>query len=88
MDKVKKYAKYLTNILGIVAALIAGINGVDGITVPYAIQIVEVIAVVQGVIRHIFIRSKDIKIEGEKVYGRRNRKVRCYFFNRNSRVRK
>ena len=30
--------------------LVAGINAVDGITIPYAIQIVQVIAVVQGVI--------------------------------------
>ena len=47
MEKIKKYAKYATNILGIIAALITGINGVEGITIPYAIQIVGVIAVIQ-----------------------------------------
>ena len=50
MEKLKTIAKYLTNILAIVSALVAGINAVDGITIPYAIQIVQVIAVVQGVI--------------------------------------
>lgn len=50
MEKVKKIAKYLTNILAIVSALVAGINAVEGITIPYAIQIVQIIAVVQGVI--------------------------------------
>ena len=47
MEKLKKIAKYTTNILGIIAALVAGINSVEGITIPYAIQIVGVIAVVQ-----------------------------------------
>lgn len=61
MEKIKKIAKYTTNVLAIIGALIAGINAVDGITIPYAIQIVQVIAVVQGVIRHIFIRTKSIK---------------------------
>ena len=50
MEKLKKIAKYTTNILAIISALIAGINAVDGITIPYAIQIVQIIAVVQGVI--------------------------------------
>ena len=50
MEKLKKIAKYATNILAIISALIAGINAVDGITIPYAIQIVQIIAVVQGVI--------------------------------------
>ena len=50
MEKLKKIAKYTTNILAIVSALVAGINAVDGITIPYAIQIVKIIAVVQGVI--------------------------------------
>ena len=50
MEKVKKIAKYATNILAIVAALVSGINAVEGITIPYAIQIVQIIAVVQGVI--------------------------------------
>ena len=50
MEKLKKIAKYTTNILAIISALIAGINAVDGITIPYAIQIVQIIAVIQGVI--------------------------------------
>lgn len=53
-EKVKKIAKYVTNILGMIGALITGINAVDGITIPYAIQIVQVIAVIQGIIRYIF----------------------------------
>ena len=55
MEKLKKIAKYTTNVLGIIAALVAGLNSVDGITIPYAIQIVQVIAVVQRNYRHIFI---------------------------------
>lgn len=47
MEKLKKIAKYTTNILGIIAALVAGINSVEGITIPYAIQIVQIIAVLQ-----------------------------------------
>ena len=50
MEKVKKIAKYTINILAIISALVAGINAVDGITIPYAIQIVQVIAVINGVI--------------------------------------
>ena len=50
MEKLKKIAKYATNIFAIISALVAGINAVDGITIPYAIQIVQIIAVVQGVI--------------------------------------
>lgn len=50
MEKLKKIAKYATNILAIISALVAGINAVDGITIPYAIQIVQIIAVIQGVI--------------------------------------
>lgn len=58
MDKVKKIAKYTTNILAIIAALITGINAVDGITIPYATQIVQIIAVVQGVIGTYLIGNK------------------------------
>lgn len=50
MEKLKKIAKYTTNVLAIISALVAGINAVEGIDIPYAIQIVQVIAVVQGVI--------------------------------------
>ena len=50
MKKVKKIAKYTTNILGMIAAIILGLNSIEGITIPYTHQIVEVIAVFQGVI--------------------------------------
>jgi hypothetical protein len=61
MEKVKKIAKYATNILGIISALVAGINAVEGITIPYAVQIVQVIAVVQGVIGAYLLNSKVTK---------------------------
>lgn len=65
MAKVKTIAKYVTNILAIIAALVAGINAVDGITIPYAIQIVQVIAVIQGVIGTYLlgqkVSSKEVK---------------------------
>ena len=57
-EKIKKIAKYTTNTLGIIAALITGINAVDGITIPYAIQIVQVIAVLQGVIGSYLLSDK------------------------------
>lgn len=50
MEKIKKIIKYSMNILGIIGALITGINAIDGITIPYAYQIVQVIAVIEGVI--------------------------------------
>lgn len=50
IDKIKKIAKYTINILAIISALITGINAIDGITIPYAYQIVQVIAVVSGVL--------------------------------------
>lgn len=58
MEKLKKVAKYTTNILAIIAALVAGINAVEGITIPYATQIVQVIAVLQGVIGTYLLGSK------------------------------
>lgn len=60
LDKIKKIAKYTTNGLGIIAALITGINAVDGITIPYAIQIVQVIAVIQGVIGTYLLSNKAL----------------------------
>ena len=56
----KKIAKYATNILAIVSALIAGINAIEGITIPYAIQIIQIIAVVQGVISTYLLQQKAI----------------------------
>lgn len=66
MDKIKQIAKYATNVLAIVSALIAGINGVDGITIPYALQIVQIIAVVQGVIGTYLLGQKAINSKEEK----------------------
>lgn len=63
MEKVKTIAKYATNILAIASALVAGINAVDGITIPYAIQIVQVIAVVNGVIGTYLLGQKAINKE-------------------------
>lgn len=68
MEKVKKIAKYVTNILAIIGALITGINAVDGITIPYAVQIVQIIAVIQGVIGTYLLSNKAIeKVEEKKV---------------------
>ena len=61
MKKIKTIAKYTTNVLAIISALVAGINAVEGITIPYAIQIVQVIAVVQGVIVTYLLGQKAIK---------------------------
>ena len=65
MDKIKKIAKYTINILAIVSALVAGINAVDGITIPYAIQIVQVIAVVNGVISTYLLGQKAVNNKEE-----------------------
>ncbi len=66
MEKVKTVAKYLTNILAIVGALITGINGVEGITIPYAIQIVGIISVIQGVIGSYLLTNKAISDNKEE----------------------
>jgi hypothetical protein len=65
MEKAKTIAKYVTNILAIISALVAGINAVEGITIPYAIQIVQVIAVVQGVIGTYLLGQKAVKNKEE-----------------------
>nr|DAL11260.1 MAG TPA_asm: hypothetical protein [Caudoviricetes sp.] len=66
MEKLKTIAKYLTNVLAIISALVAGINAVDGITIPYAIQIVQVIAVIQGVIGTYLLGQKAISNKEEQ----------------------
>lgn len=58
MKKVKKIAKYTTNILGMIGALLIGFNAIEGITIPYTHQIVEGIAVIQGVIGTYLISGK------------------------------
>ena len=65
MEKIKTIAKYTTNILAIISALVAGINTVEGITIPYAIQIVQIIAVVQGVIGTYLLGQKAISNKEE-----------------------
>lgn len=65
MEKIKQIAKYTTNILAIIASLVAGINAVEGITIPYAIQIVQVIAVIQGVIGTYLLGNKAIEVSKE-----------------------
>ncbi len=59
-EKIKKIAKYTTNGLGIIAALITGINAIEGITIPYAVQIVQVIAVIQGIIGTYLLSNKAL----------------------------
>jgi len=63
MEKLKKIAKYTTNVLAIVSALVAGINSVEGITIPYAIQIVQIIAVIQGIIGTYLLGQKAVSKE-------------------------
>lgn len=65
MEKIKKIAKYTTNILGAISMLVVGINQIEGITIPYAIQIVEVIAVLQGVIGTYLLGNKAMNKELE-----------------------
>ena len=60
MEKIKQMAKYTTNILAIIGALVSGINAVEGLTIPYAIQIVQIIAVVQGVIGTYLLSNKAV----------------------------
>lgn len=60
MEKIKKIAKYTTNVLAIIGALVAGINGVEDITIPYATQIIQIIAVLQGVIGTYLLSNKVI----------------------------
>jgi hypothetical protein len=58
MKKVKKIAKYTTNILGMVSMLIVGINAIDGVDIPNAMVLVQIIAVIQGVIGTYLIQGK------------------------------
>lgn len=66
MEKVKTIAKYATNILGAISMLVVGINAIEGITIPYAHQIVEVIAVVTGVIGSYLLGNKAVTIKKGK----------------------
>ena len=66
MEKIKTIAKYTINVLAIISALVTGINAVEGITIPYAIQIVQVIAVVPGVISTYLLGQKAISNREKK----------------------
>lgn len=66
MKNIKKIAKYTLNVLGAISMLIVGINAIDGITIPYTHQIVEVIAVINGVISSYLLGQKAIIKESEK----------------------
>lgn len=57
-EKIKTIAKYTTNILGIIATLLLGFNAIEGVSIPYTSQIVEGIAVIQGVIGTYLISGK------------------------------
>ena len=57
-EKIKKIAKYTTNILGMISMLIVGINAIEGIDIPYALIIVQIIAVIQGGIGAYLIKGK------------------------------
>ncbi len=65
--KLKKIAKYTTNILAIIGALISGINAVEGISIPYAIQIVQIIAVIQGVIGTYLLGNKAVETKNKNL---------------------
>lgn len=65
MEKAKTIAKYITNILAIISALVAGINAVEGITIPYAVQIVQIIAVIQGALGTYLLGQKAISKKEE-----------------------
>lgn len=58
MKKVKKIAKYTTNILGMISMLIVSINAIDGVDIPNAMVLVQIIAVIQGVIGTYLIQGK------------------------------
>lgn len=62
-----KVIKYTLNILAIISALIVGFNAIDGITIPYARQIVEGIAVINGVFGGVLTGQKALKTENEDV---------------------
>ena len=61
MKKVKKISKYVLNVLGAISMAIVGINAVDGITIPYATQIVQIIAVINGIISTYLLGQKITK---------------------------
>ncbi len=65
MEKIKKISKYILNVLSAIAFLITGINAVDGISIPYAHQIIEIIAVINGFISSYLLCQKVSKKRGK-----------------------
>lgn len=66
-EKIKRIAKYLTNVLGMLSAILLGLNAVEGIEIPYTTQIVEIVAVFQGVIGTYLISGKLFETNTEQI---------------------
>lgn len=60
-ENLKKAGKYTVNGLSIAGALVIGFNAIEGINIPYANQIVQCIAVINGVIGTYLIGTKTQK---------------------------
>lgn len=65
MERVKTISKYTTNVLGMISAIVLGLNAIEGISIPHATQVVEVIAVFQGIIGSYLVGGKLFKKEEE-----------------------
>lgn len=72
METLKKIAKYSTNIMGAISMLIVGIDAIEGISIPYAFQIVKVIAVLQGVIGTYLLSNKALNKEEQTTFNEDN----------------
>lgn len=57
-DQIKKVAKYTTNILGMIMMTLTGIQAIEGIDIPYYVQIIGIMSVLQGVIGAYLIKGK------------------------------
>lgn len=67
-EKIKTISKYATNILGMISAIILGLNSVEGIDIPFTTQIIEVIAVIQGVLGTYLISGKLFETKDEEFF--------------------
>lgn len=61
---VKKIAKYTTDILGVISMFLIGLNQIEGIEIPKCVIIIQVIAVIKGVIETYLIGQKVAKQYG------------------------
>lgn len=63
MKKVKRISKYFMNVLAMINTLIIGLNAIDGITIPYYVQIIEIIGLIDGVVGTYLVAGKlfDLK---------------------------